>query len=144
MYKRQVTLGDPSLTAADAERALRAAGAWEFVVAAPEGPRTLVGERGARLSGGQRQRLAIARALVHRPRLLILDEATSALDVNSEAQICDTLRTLRGGLTILAISHRPALAAAADRVYQVHEGRIAPIKGGMSAIPMAYSTLTTE
>jgi ATP-binding cassette, subfamily C, bacterial len=141
---RNVTLGDPSLTAADAERALRAAGAWEFVVAAPEGPRTLVGERGARLSGGQRQRLAIARALVHRPRLLILDEATSALDVNSEAQICDTLRTLRGGLTILAISHRPALAAAADRVYQVHEGRIAPIKGGMSAIPMAYSTLTTE
>ena len=111
---------------------------------APEGPRTLVGERGARLSGGERQRLAIARALVHRPRLLILDEATSALDVNSEAQICDTLRTLRGGLTILAISHRPALAAAADRVYQVHEGRIAPINGGMSAIAMAYSTLTTK
>ncbi len=124
-----VTLGDPALTAADAERALRAAGAWEFVAAAPAGPDTLVGERGARLSGGQRQRLAIARALVHRPRLLILDEATSALDLETEAQICETLRALRGNLTILAISHRPALAAAADRVYRVHEGRLAPIVG---------------
>jgi ATP-binding cassette subfamily C protein len=138
-----VTLGDPALTAADAERALRAAGAWEFVAAAPDGPRTLVGERGSRLSGGQRQRLAIARALVHRPRLLILDEATSALDVDSEAQICDTLRALRGGLTILAISHRPALAAAADRVYRVHEGRIVPIVGGTPVTAVAYSKLST-
>ena len=138
-----VTLGDPALTAADAERALRAAGAWEFVVATPDGPGTLVGERGARLSGGQRQRLAIARALVHRPRLLILDEATSALDVGSEAQICETLRALRGGLTILAVSHRPALAMAADRVYRVHEGRITPIVGETPVATAVYSNLTT-
>ena len=138
-----VTLGDPALTAADAERALRAAGAWEFVVATPDGPSTLVGERGARLSGGQRQRLAIARALVHRPRLLILDEATSALDVGSEAQICETLRALRGELTILAVSHRPALAMAADRVYRVHEGRITPIVGETPVATAVYSNLRT-
>jgi ATP-binding cassette subfamily C protein len=124
---KNVTLGDPGLTAEDAERALRAAGAWDFVAAAPGGIHALVGERGSRLSGGQRQRLAIARALVHRPRLLVLDEATSALDVESEAQIRDTLGALRGELTVLAISHRPALAAAADRVYRVQGGGVTPL-----------------
>lgn len=118
-----VTLGDPGLSARDAERALRAAGAWEFVAALPRGADTIVGERGSRLSGGQRQRLAIARALVHRPALLILDEATSALDAASEREICDTLRRLRGKLTIMGVSHRPALMDAADRVYRLHEGR---------------------
>jgi ATP-binding cassette subfamily C protein len=83
-----------------------------------------VGERGARLSGGQRQRLAIARALVHRPALLILDEATSALDAESEAGICVSLQALRGTVTILAVTHRPALVQAADRVYRVDEGRV--------------------
>jgi ATP-binding cassette subfamily C protein len=122
---RNVTLGDPELSERDAEEALRAAGAWEFVESLPEGMQTLVGERGTRLSGGQRQRLAIARALIHRPRLLILDEATSALDADSEAGICGVLRSLRGTLTILAISHRPALVRAADRVYRVQEGTIA-------------------
>jgi ATP-binding cassette subfamily C protein len=87
-----------------------------------------VGERGARLSGGQRQRLAIARALVHGPMLLVLDEATSALDAESEAEICATLQGLRGRLTILAVSHRPALVEAADRVYRVDEGRVTRVR----------------
>jgi ATP-binding cassette, subfamily C, bacterial len=121
-----VTLGDPDVSAADAEAALRAAGAWEFVAALPQRMDAAIGERGARLSGGQRQRLAIARALVHRPVLLILDEATSALDADSEAGICATLQALRGTLTILAVSHRPALVEAADRVYRVDEGRVTP------------------
>src|SRR5690606_38977597 len=82
-----VTLGDPALTTADAEQALRAAGIWDFVAALPEGLYTQVGERGGKLSGGQRQRVAIARALVNEPRLLILDEATSALDPTSEQEI---------------------------------------------------------
>jgi ATP-binding cassette subfamily C protein len=119
-----VTLGEPGVSPSDAETALRAAGAWEFVAALPRRMDTAVGERGARLSGGQRQRLAIARALVHRPALLILDEATSALDAESEAGICVSLQALRGTVTILAVTHRPALVQAADRVYRVDEGRV--------------------
>ncbi|MEQ8265392.1 ABC transporter ATP-binding protein [Pseudohaliea sp.] len=114
-----VTLGDPGLGPADAERALREADAWDLVARLPGALSHVVGERGGRLSGGQRQRILIARALAHRPRLLILDEATSALDDFSEAAICRTLQRLKGRLTILAVSHRPALAEIADRVYRL-------------------------
>ncbi len=117
-----VTLGDPELDEADAEYALKAAGAWEFVTALPRGLHEMVGERGTKLSGGQRQRIMIARAMVHRPRLLIMDEATSALDPDSEAAICKTLEVLRGQFTILAISHQAALVEAADRVYRLQPG----------------------
>jgi ATP-binding cassette subfamily C protein len=128
-----VTLGEPSLTVADVEYALQAAEAWDFVCAMPEGIQTIVGERGTRLSGGQRQRIAIARAMVHRPRLLILDEATSALDPESEASICQTLNGLRGQLTILAISHQSALVEVADQVFQISGGNIVqlPTRVGM-------------
>ncbi|HFD81473.1 MAG TPA: ATP-binding cassette domain-containing protein, partial [Gammaproteobacteria bacterium] len=119
-----VTLDDPELDEKDAERALRGAGAWEFVARLPQGVHTLVGERGTKLSGGQRQRIVIARALVHRPRLLILDEATSALDPASEAAIGNTMKELRGQLTILAISHQAAMVDAADRVYRLEKGSV--------------------
>jgi len=89
----------------------------------PEGIHSVVGERGMRLSGGQRQRITIARALVHKPQLLILDEATSALDPASEADICRTLRELKGRLTILAITHQRALSAAADQCSDSVRGR---------------------
>lgn len=118
-----VTLGDPSLSVEDAERALREAGAWDFVSALAEGMETVVGERGGKLSGGQRQRVVIARALVNRPRLLILDEATSALDPDSEEAVRQTMEGLKGRLTILAISHNRAMVSAADRVYQLIDGR---------------------
>jgi ATP-binding cassette subfamily C protein len=120
---RNVTLGDPALDEADAERALRAAGAWEFVSAMEGGIHASVGERGGRLSGGQRQRIMIARALVHRPRLLILDEATSALDPASARSLARTLDGLRGSMTILAISHQQDLVDTADRVYRMEDGR---------------------
>ncbi|MEM0955282.1 MAG: ABC transporter ATP-binding protein [Pseudomonadota bacterium] len=117
-----VTLGDTQLSEADAERALRSAGAWDFVSAMPEGLHTVVGERGGKLSGGQRQRIVIARALVNQPQLLILDEATSALDSDSEAAVRQTMESLKGSITILAISHNRAMVSAADVVYQLSEG----------------------
>ncbi|MGD8936923.1 MAG: ABC transporter ATP-binding protein [Thiogranum sp.] len=117
-----VSLGDPEVSEDDARRALQAAGAWEFVEPLPLGIHSTVGERGGKLSGGQRQRIMIARALVHNPRLLILDEATSALDPANEAAIGQTIRQLRGELTILAISHQTALVEAADRVYRLEKG----------------------
>ncbi|HSJ96902.1 MAG TPA: ABC transporter ATP-binding protein [Myxococcota bacterium] len=121
--RMNVTLGDPALTAADAERALRAAGAWDFVSRLDQGLESSVGERGGLLSGGQRQRILIARALVRRPQLLILDEATSALDPTTAAALAETLRGLKGQVTILAISHQPDLVEAADRVYQLEKGK---------------------
>lgn len=117
-----VTLGDPELTPADVEKALRAAGAWPFVSAMPEGMYTPVGERGSGISGGQRQRIAIARALVRQPQLLILDEATASLDPDSEAAIRETVKALKGAMTILAISHHPALLEIADTVYRLEDG----------------------
>jgi ATP-binding cassette subfamily C protein len=117
-----VTLGDRELTEADAEYALNAAGAWEFIKSMPKGIHSIVGERGGKLSGGQRQRIAIARALVHRPALLILDEATTALDPDTEAAICSTLQQLRGELTIIVISHQPALGNIADLTYRIQDG----------------------
>jgi ATP-binding cassette subfamily C protein len=119
-----VTLGDPELSEEDAVYALHAAEAWDFVKSLPQGIKSVVGERGGKLSGGQRQRIAIARALVHKPKLLILDEATTGLDPESEAAICDTLQQLRGELTILAISHQSALVKIADKVYRIQDGKI--------------------
>jgi ATP-binding cassette subfamily C protein len=119
--KTNVTLGDPTLTDADVERALHDAGAWEFVAARPEGIAAAVGERGALLSGGQRQRIAIARALVRRPKLLILDEATAALDPAAEAAVWATVAELRGKTTVVAISHQPALLGVADRTYRIEK-----------------------
>jgi ATP-binding cassette subfamily C protein len=123
-----VTLGDKDLTPADVESALRAAGAWKFMSDLPNGVHSIVGERGHRLSGGQRQRIAIARALVHKPKLLILDEATTALDPENEAAICATLRKLRGEITVLAISHQPAVLEVADQAYRL-EGGMAVLTG---------------
>lgn len=117
-----VTLGDAGLGAEQVEAALEQAGAADFVAKLPEGVDTTVGERGARLSGGQRQRIAIARALVHRPQLLILDEATTALDPDTEAAICDTVARLRGEVTVLAITHERELVERADRVYRIEGG----------------------
>ncbi|WP_256218283.1 ABC transporter ATP-binding protein [Pseudomonas sp. URMO17WK12:I12] len=119
-----VTLGEPTLARADAERALRQAGAWEFVQSLADGMDSIVGERGGKLSGGQRQRIVIARALAHRPRLLILDEATSALDPESEFDICTSLKALTPEITIIAVSHRPLLIAQADHVMQVRDGQV--------------------
>lgn len=119
-----VVLGAGEVGDADVEAALRRAGAWEFVAALPGGIHAPVAERGASLSGGERQRIAIARALVRRPRLLVLDEATSELDAASEAAIWETLEALRSEMTIVAASHTSAAARIADRSYEVLDGRV--------------------
>lgn len=119
-----ITLGAPELSRRDAERALQKADALDFVERMNGGLDASVGERGGRLSGGQRQRLAIARALVHEPRLLILDEATSNLDEASEQAVLATIGHLKGELTMLAVTHQPGMLKLADRIYRVHDGRI--------------------
>ncbi len=123
--RANVTAGDSTLSDKEITEALRQAGALSFTESLTHGLDTIVGERGAKLSGGQRQRIAIARALAHKPRLLILDEVTSSLDAESEQAICDTLQGLHGRVTVLAISHRPAIVQAATTVYSLGEnGRI--------------------
>ncbi|MGW0869660.1 ABC transporter ATP-binding protein [Streptomyces sp. NPDC002740] len=104
--------------------ALRDANALEFVERLPDGLHTLVGERGARLSGGQKQRLAIARALIRDPKVLVLDEATSALDTRSEALVQQALARLLRGRTTFVVAHRLSTVRGADRIVVMGEGRI--------------------
>lgn len=120
--RENVALGDAEIGDDDIRAALSKAGAWGFVSTLPDGLDTDVGEMGAKLSGGQRQRIALARALALKPRLLILDEVTSALDPDTEEQICREVAALRGEYTIVAITHRPAWGAIADRLYKVEGG----------------------
>lgn len=122
--RRNITLGDDEISEERVVEALEAADAWEFVRRRPGGLDSEIGEKGSRLSGGQRQRLAIARALVDGPGLLILDEATTALDPETEEAICRTLLGLRDRLTILSISHQPAMRRAADVVYELEKGAV--------------------
>ncbi|MEV5608551.1 ABC transporter ATP-binding protein [Streptomyces sp. NPDC052225] len=105
--------------------ALRDANALEFVERLPDGLETVVGERGARLSGGQKQRLAIARALIRDPRVLVLDEATSALDNRSEALVQEALARLVHGRTVFVVAHRLSTIRGADRIVVMEGGRIA-------------------
>ncbi|MFD9003592.1 ABC transporter ATP-binding protein [Streptomyces sp. NPDC059582] len=104
--------------------ALRDANAMEFVERLPQDLDTTVGERGARLSGGQRQRLAIARALIRDPRVLVLDEATSALDTRSEALVQQALARLLHGRTTFVVAHRLSTVRGADRIVVLGDGRI--------------------
>ncbi|PBC65848.1 ABC transporter [Streptomyces sp. Tue6028] len=108
-------------------QALRDANALEFVDRLPQGLDTVVGEHGARLSGGQRQRLAIARALIRDPRVLILDEATSALDTHSEALVQQALARLLRGRTTFVVAHRLSTVRGADRIVVMGDGVIREI-----------------
>ncbi len=119
-----LTLADPSATVAEVETAARRAHAHEFIQAMPQGYKTIIGDQGVRMSGGQRQRLAIARALLTNPTLLLLDEAMSALDAESEAELLQTLEELRGQMGIMIIAHRLAAVRSADRICVFEAGRI--------------------
>ena len=113
----------PGATQEMIEEAAHAAGLTEFIARLPEGYQTLTGERGLAVSVGERQRIALARALLRRPSVLILDEPTAALDADTESLVASNLRgALRGG-TLIVITHRPALAAIADTVITLQDGR---------------------
>lgn len=118
-------VGKPDATQEELEAACRLAEAHDFILRQPKGYETLVGERGATLSGGQRQRLAIARALLKDPPILILDEATSALDAATEARVQRALRALMQGRTTFVIAHRLSTVRDADEILVFADGRIA-------------------
>jgi ATP-binding cassette, subfamily B, bacterial MsbA len=120
-----VAYGYPAASPDDIVRALRVAQLDDFILALPKGLDTLLGERGVAMSGGQRQRLAIARAIVRDPQLLILDEATSHLDTISEAKLQRALVEAARGRTTLVIAHRLSTIKHANRIIVLHEGRIA-------------------
>ena len=119
-----VTYGMPNPTAELAESALRAANAWEFVEKLPDGIDTIVGERGARISGGQKQRLAIARAIIRDPRILVLDEATSALDSESERLIQSALHELMKSRTTFVVAHRLSTVKEAHLILVLQDGLV--------------------
>jgi ATP-binding cassette, subfamily B, bacterial MsbA len=120
-----IAYGRPSATREMVEEAARAARAHDFILDAPEGYDTIIGERGLQLSGGQRQRLAIARALLKDPEILIFDEATSALDTESEMLVQEAIDRLMSGRTALVIAHRLSTIHGADRIAVIEEGRLA-------------------
>ncbi|MCA0035164.1 ABC transporter ATP-binding protein [Mesorhizobium sp. B263B2A] len=120
-------LAAPEASDDDLWTALRAAHAGEFVERLDHRLDTVVGDRGVRLSGGERQRIALARALLRKPSLLILDEATSALDWQNQSLIARSIEGLRGAMTILTIAHRPSMIAFADWVVAMEDGRVVEV-----------------
>jgi ATP-binding cassette subfamily B protein len=119
-----IRYGRPVASMAEVEEAARAAYIHDRIMEFPDGYDTMVGERGYRLSGGEKQRLAIARVLLHDPRILILDEATSALDTASEREVQKALDTLMGSRTTIAIAHRLSTIVNADVINVIDAGRV--------------------
>jgi ATP-binding cassette subfamily B protein len=124
--RENLTLGRPDATDDDVDEALRVAQA-EFVRDLPWGLDTRIGEQGLSLSGGQRQRLALARAVLGRPSVLVLDDPLSALDVHTESLVEEALRSVLSGTTALVVAHRPSTVLLADRVAVLQDGRIVAV-----------------
>ncbi|MEU1939159.1 thiol reductant ABC exporter subunit CydD [Streptomyces coeruleorubidus] len=137
-----VRLARPEADDDAVRRALRDAGALEFVDALPEGADTVLGEDGAGLSAGQRQRLALARAFLADRPVLLLDEPTAALDGATEAEVVTAVRRLAAGRTVLLVVHRPALLGVADRVVRLAEPGTAPVPVASSPVPGGSSAVS--
>lgn len=122
-----IAYGRPEITQAQIEEAARIANAIEFILGLPKGFNTFVGDRGVRLSGGQRQRIAIARAIVHRPQILVLDEATSSLDTDAEKRVQVAVDQAIQSTTAIVIAHRLSTVVKADSIVVLDSGRIIDI-----------------
>ncbi|MGH3647310.1 MAG: ABC transporter ATP-binding protein [Micromonosporaceae bacterium] len=144
--RENLTLGRPGASDDDIAEALAVARA-EFVYDLPWGLATRIGEQGMSLSGGQRQRLALARAVIVKPRVLVLDDPLSALDVHTEKQVEEALRRVLAGTTALVVAHRPSTVALADRVALLEDGRIAAIGQHselLATVPAYRAVLSAE
>lgn len=122
-----IAYGRPDADVDDILRAAKAANSHDFIMAFPDGYDTLVGERGQRLSGGERQRIAIARAILKDPRILILDEATSSVDTETESAIREAIDRLVHGRTTFAIAHRFSTLRNAQRLIVLEKGRVVEV-----------------
>jgi ABC-type multidrug transport system fused ATPase/permease subunit len=124
--RRNIAIGiaDKEIDELAITEALKSAQLEDFVASLPEGIDTVVGERGVRLSGGQRQRIGIARALYHRPSVLVLDEATSSLDTETEHGVMQAVQALQGDKTVIIVAHRLSTVEYCDRLYRLDAGRI--------------------
>ena len=122
---QNIAMGRDGAGEAEVAEAAEAAGLAGDVASFPEGYGQVIGERGITLSGGQKQRTAIARALVKDSPVVILDDSLSSVDARTESTIIDNLRRLRGRRTLIVVSHRISPLKGADRIYVLHEGRIA-------------------
>ena len=121
---KNIAYGRPNASTAEVIEAARAANAHEFIIRMPDGYDSQVGENGGKLSGGEKQRLAIARAILQNPRILILDEATSSLDTATEHRIQEAIAHLVKGRTTFAIAHRLSTLRSADRLFVLDRGKI--------------------
>lgn len=122
--KENIALTDPGAPIEKVIQAAQMAGAHEFIVELPEGYDTAVGEQASILSGGQKQRLAIARALINNPRILVFDEATSALDYESERIIQDNMKAICDNRTVFIIAHRLSTVRTTDRIIVLDQGQV--------------------
>jgi len=125
--KDNISYGRPEATLEEVIGAAKAANAHDFIVTFPDGYDSYVGERGQRLSGGERQRIAIARAILHNPKILVLDEATASVDTETERMIQEALERLIDGRTVFAIAHRLSTLRNADRLVVIDDGKIAEV-----------------
>ncbi len=138
--RENIAYGRADATFEDVLRAARLAGADAFVRALPQGYDTIVGDQGIRLSGGQKQRLALARALIRDPEILILDEATNALDAETEAWVQEAVASMGEALTLIVVSHRLSAVARADHFVLLEEGKVTA-QGPRAEIPSLLETV---
>ncbi|MCH8684501.1 ATP-binding cassette domain-containing protein [Pedomonas mirosovicensis] len=138
-----IGVGRPGCSREEIESAAKAARIHDFILRQPQGYETIVGERGVKLSGGERQRIAIARAILRRPRIFIFDEATSALDTRTEREILRNLMEVSRGTTTLIIAHRLSTVVHADQIVVLEHGRVIETgtHAGLLATGGAYAEL---